>query len=422
MINSSRLQNISIVLIFVCMSVITAFAQTTAFNYQGKLTDTGTPQSTYQMRFELYDAAAGGSQIGATITNTSVAVTQSIFSLQLDFGGAAFDGSERYLEIAVRKASGDAWTILTARQQISSTPYSIKSMNSASADTLSAACVGCVQDANITGISGSKVIGEIPSQSVPTGSGNYIQNAATALKNGNISPQQAAGFNIDGSGVIGDSLGIGIVPRAGIKLDVVGAAIIAPTGAGLMQFGNPNSETGMTTLVGTGRSDLRYDGTTLKLVAGLAGGPPPATNGIVIDNAGNVGIGTATPQAKLHVAGNTIQDRDKGGMMKAMLYVSSIGTIVRCYNGITGASAGNCGFTVVRTSDGFYEVDFGFQVSDRFVSLTAKDEVYLATFETLNYAASFRFINNNNNALRVSTFFLGERRVNADASFMLLVY
>jgi hypothetical protein len=422
MINRSILQNVSIGLMFVCVSAIAAFGQTTAFNYQGKLTDTGVPQSAYQMRFELYDAASGGSQIGAAITNTSVAVAQGIFSLQLDFGAAAFDGTDRFLEIAVRRTSGDAWTTLTTRQQIGSTPHSIKSANATTADSLSTACVGCVQDANITQISGSKVIGEISSQSVPTGSGNYIQNSATALKLGNISPQQAADFNIDGSGVIGDSLGIGIVPRAGIKLDVIGTALISPGGAGAMQFGNPNSETGMTTLVGTGRADLRYDGTTLKLVAGLAGGPPPSTNGIVIDNAGNVGVGTATPQAKLHVAGNTVQDRDKGGMMKAMLYVSSLGTIVRCYNGVSGASTGNCGFAVVRTSDGFYEVDFGFQVSDRFVSLTARDEVLLATFETLNYAASFRFPINSNNVLRVSTFFLGERRVNADASFMLLVY
>ncbi len=302
----SRMQNTLLALIFVCLTA-SASAQTTAFNYQGRLTDTGTPQSSYQMRFELYDALIGGTQIGATVTNPAVAVALGSFSIQLDFGAAAFDGTDRFLEIAVRKTSNDNWTVLNARQPIGSTPYSIKSMTSTTADSLSAACVGCVQDANIATISGSKVIGQIPSQSVPTGSGNYIQNAATALRSGQNPVQDAADFNIDGSGVIGDSLGIGIVPRAGIKLDVIGTAIFSPVGAGFMQFGNPNSETGMTTIVGNGRTDLRFDGTTLKLVAGLVGGPPSSTNGIVINTLGKVTIGNVSSTqvyGNLTVGGN----------------------------------------------------------------------------------------------------------------------
>ncbi len=420
MFRKSILHQIFAGLTFVCLAA-SASAQTTAFNYQGKLTDTGAPQSSYQMRFELYDAVAGGTQIGASITNPAVAVAAGIFSIQLDFGAAAFNGTDRFVEIAVRRTSDDAWTVLAARQQISPTPYSIKSMNSTTADSLTTACVGCVQDANIANLAGSKVIGQIPSQSVPIGSGNYIQNAAAALGAGQNPVQDSAGFNIDGSGVIGDSLGIGIVPRTGIKLDVIGTAIISPLGTGLMQFGNPNSETGMTTIVGNGRTDLRYDGTTVKLVAGLVGGPPSSSSGIAITNSGNVGIGTTTPLAKLHVAGNAVQDRDKGGIIKAMLYVGGNGALVRCYNGVSGASTGNCGFTVERLTDGLYEVNFGFQVTDRFISLTESSQFNIATFETLNYGANF-FFTNNNAVVRVSTFFLGERRVNSDGTFMLFVY
>jgi D-arabinose 1-dehydrogenase-like Zn-dependent alcohol dehydrogenase len=54
------------------------FAQTTAFTYQGKLTDNGAAQSAYQMQFALFDALVGGSQIGGTLTNSSVAVTQEM--------------------------------------------------------------------------------------------------------------------------------------------------------------------------------------------------------------------------------------------------------------------------------------------------------------------------------------------------------
>ena len=59
-----------------------------------------------------------------------------------------------------------------------------------------------------------------------------------------------------------------------------------------VQFGSSNSETGMTIAGATGRADLRFDGTNLKLVAGPAGSIPLATNGINISTTGEVGIGT----------------------------------------------------------------------------------------------------------------------------------
>ena len=106
-----------------------AFAQTTEFTYQGKLTDSGTPQSTYQMQFKLFDALSGGNQVGATLVKPSVAVSSGVFTVSLDFGAAAFDGTDRFLELAVKKNTGDPFTILTPRQKLTSAPYSITSSN-----------------------------------------------------------------------------------------------------------------------------------------------------------------------------------------------------------------------------------------------------------------------------------------------------
>jgi len=95
-----------------------------------------------------------------------------------------------------------------------------------------------------------------------------------------------------------------VSPNPGYRLAVNGGVQFTPGGTGgTMQFGTPNFETGMTWTNATTRADLRFNGTTVKLLAGPAGGPPGNTSGIAVRTNGNVGIGTEDPQAKLHVIG-----------------------------------------------------------------------------------------------------------------------
>src|SRR5947207_7247658 len=117
---------------FLLMSAIPAFAQSTTFTYQGRLQDTGTPANgSYDLQLTVWDASSGGTQqpqpSPVTVTRTSVLVTGGIFTVQLDFGANAFPGTDRFLEIGVRPAGGSPFTILTPRQPITATPYAIRS-------------------------------------------------------------------------------------------------------------------------------------------------------------------------------------------------------------------------------------------------------------------------------------------------------
>ena len=273
----SILRRLFIVSMFTALTAATAFAQTTAFNFQGRLNDGANPANgNVEMQFKLYDSLTGGTQIGATVLRPVVVVINGIFAAQLDFGASAFDGSARFVEIGVRPAGNtNALNILSPRQAILSTPYAIQAKNAA----------------QLGGIDASQYV------TTTTVGNSFIKNATT---------QQAGNFNISGGGIVGDSLGVGTTPNSGYKFDVVGNARVTTANGTEITFASPNGESGMSThIFNLGRADMRFDGTTLKLVVGLSGSVPPSTNGIAITRSGDVGIGTTTPTSKLSVTNGT---------------------------------------------------------------------------------------------------------------------
>ncbi|HUV88600.1 MAG TPA: hypothetical protein VMY80_03025, partial [Anaerolineae bacterium] len=99
----------------------------TAFTYQGRLTDGGSPANgSYDFRFILYDDAVGGSQVGGIVTVDDQTVTEGLFTVLLDFGSSAFTGDARYLEVAVRPgASTGDYSTLSPRQALTPAPYAL---------------------------------------------------------------------------------------------------------------------------------------------------------------------------------------------------------------------------------------------------------------------------------------------------------
>ncbi|MGH7993500.1 MAG: hypothetical protein ACREDQ_08285, partial [Limisphaerales bacterium] len=102
-----------------------AFAQGTAFTYQGRLNDGGAPANgSYDLTFALFNTNITGTALGGTLTNSATAVSNGLFTVTLDFSNQ-FDGTPRWLQIGVRTNSTSSFTPLSPRQQLTPTPYAI---------------------------------------------------------------------------------------------------------------------------------------------------------------------------------------------------------------------------------------------------------------------------------------------------------
>src|SRR5438876_11796027 len=115
-----------LLVVVLTMGASTAFAQTTSFTYQGRLTDGGTAANgNYDLQFALFDSLSGGTQIGSTQTINTVAVSNGFFAVTLDFGASSFTGANRFLDISARPSGFGSFSLLVPRQQLTSTPYAV---------------------------------------------------------------------------------------------------------------------------------------------------------------------------------------------------------------------------------------------------------------------------------------------------------
>ena len=202
-----------------------AHAQGTAFSYQGRLNDGGSPANgSYDLTFALFDASSAGSQAGNTITNAGMGVTNGLFTVLLDFGNP-FTGPPRWLEIGVRPNSGGDFTTLNPRQALTPTPYSVMA-NTASS------LLGTLPAAQLSST--------IPMADLPAA---VVTNGATGLAlTGTFSGDGAGLTGISGSsiqsGTIGSTQladGVGVVSLGGIVLSAT-ASNASLTTAGFVLF------------------------------------------------------------------------------------------------------------------------------------------------------------------------------------------
>jgi hypothetical protein len=136
---------LSLSLILCCLSaaIHSAFAQGTAFTYQGRLNDGASPANgSYDFVFTIYDLPTGNGGF-AVQTNSGMAVSNGLFTAILDLGQPGiFTGPDRWLEVGVRANGATGFTTLSPRQRLTATPYALL------AGTIS----GALPNSSLTGV------------------------------------------------------------------------------------------------------------------------------------------------------------------------------------------------------------------------------------------------------------------------------
>ena len=347
--------------------------------------------------------------------------------LQLDFGVDAFPGANRFVEIGVKPAGTGSFTTLAPRQQISSSPYAIRTLSAATADALSSACVGCVTNAQIQGVAGSKVSGAIPAASdnerqhqltfkTPARAGAELQHRR---RPGCIGTNLTVGgaLNANGSGLTNLNAGnittgtlnnarLGLIPTA----NIADSAVTAPKLASGQVVKSLNTLKDDVTLAAGSNITITPAGTTLT-IASTSGrhvgdnGSRLASHqcgrrrrratlritrsseGVQLPNGVQLGVGAQGNQVRFGSpngeTGMTIQGASASGLTRQFRRhpgqlvsrgAGGFGTAVQSTNGLAITTAGNVGIgTTAPTSKLEIAAQDGLKISGFQPFLTLRD-------------------------------------------------
>jgi hypothetical protein len=244
----------------------TLLAQNPAFTYQGRLTESGAPvNGVYDLTFTLYDAANNGSTVGTSNVVNDLSVTNGVFTVALDFGAGAFDGNDRWLQIAVRPgASNGAYANLTPRQPITSTPYATHAANFSgpvSDSQLSVNVARVNSDQTFTG--NLTALGTLTAQQLTVGNGHVNPAVGSSIAGG------VSNYIFNSAGFIGGGennriyslfgfIGGGQNNRAMSDYGVIGGGAdnLADSMYAAVGGGDGNSAIGPRSFVGGGQNNL----------------------------------------------------------------------------------------------------------------------------------------------------------------------
>jgi hypothetical protein len=130
-----RIHQIVVAAISLAIAHTSIAATQTAFTYQGQLKNSGFPVNTSaDFFFKVFTGPAPADpSVGSSVQYSNVAVTNGLFTLDLDFGSNVFDGDPRWLGVSVRVPHDPTdtlpYTDLVPRQMIMPAPYALFALN-----------------------------------------------------------------------------------------------------------------------------------------------------------------------------------------------------------------------------------------------------------------------------------------------------
>lgn len=292
----------------------------TAFTYQGRFNDNGSPATGYyDLFFRLYDAASAGSQIGVVITQLHVPVTNGLLTVNLDFGGQAFPGARRWLQLEVRSNTVPVAPVpLLPRTELTAVPYAIHAILAADSST-----VGGQNASSFVRKVGDTMTGQLnlPVNGLAVG-GNQLIASGANVGIGTASPQAALHVQgLNGNyGYLGDATR-GVFGYSAAAVGVGVSGLHGATGnygqlgksfAGVYGVATDSASYGVSAEAVDGWALVATAGSgpipnllpSAYLAGGNGVGPWAAQFNGRVAITGKVGIGTTSPAAKLHVSGN----------------------------------------------------------------------------------------------------------------------
>ncbi len=210
---------------------LSAFAQATAFTYQGRLNDGGNPAAgIYDLRFTIYDSTNNpGTVIAGPLTNAATVLSNGLFSVTLDFGPGVFTGPDRWLDIGVRTNGPGAFSVLAPRQLITPAPYAIMANNASN-------LLGVLPAAQLSGAVGN---GQLVNSSITVGAGTGLSGGGAVALGGSTTLSNAGVLSVTGNAdILASTLGGAVTLSTTATNANVAGRIVKRDGSGSFSAGS----------------------------------------------------------------------------------------------------------------------------------------------------------------------------------------
>jgi subtilisin-like proprotein convertase family protein len=277
------------------------------FTYQGRLLIGNAPViGDAIVRFTLCNnpsADTASCAVAPAVTRTFTGLTDGLITTTLDVGSALESAQARWLNVEVQSPPGSEFVTLSPRQAITPAPQASFALKAATAlnaeiaqNAVNAASAQTAQQADFATLAASATnaasanFATSASSAVTATNATNAVTATNALNATNAANVASGGFSV--GGLIGPGVFSGATPLDAANRGVKSRVGYATNPAGTLGFA------GMQTTVLASPSG---SGNTCDLTFETWDSSTGAREALRINGMGDVGIGTATPAARLHV-------------------------------------------------------------------------------------------------------------------------